>query len=112
MIVRTKRGLELYEAAVGAGVLVIDREARFEDFDLFQPHQVRKRRAVWARLTGMAIVGKPVPMVIDLSLEACARQNALATNLEEARGARRRAKAGRLGEPRPVARKSAGARGR
>jgi coenzyme F420 hydrogenase subunit beta len=112
MIVRTKRGLELYEAAVGAGVLVIDREARFEDFDIFQPHQVRKRRAVWARLTGMAIAGKPVPMVIDLALEACARQNALATNLEEARGARRRAKAGRLGEPRPVARKSAGARGR
>lgn len=104
IIVRTKRGLELYDAAVAAGALIIDREASFGDLDLFQPHQVRKRRAVWARLKGMAIAGKPVPMVIDLGLEDCARQNSLATNLDEARGARRRAKAGRLGEPRPVSR--------
>jgi coenzyme F420 hydrogenase subunit beta len=104
IIVRTKRGLELYDAAVAAGALIIDREASFEDFDLFQPHQVRKRRAVWARLKGMAIAGKPIPTVIDLGLEDSARQNSLATNLNEARGARYRAKAGRLGEPRPVSR--------
>ena len=104
IIVRTMRGLELYEAAVAAGVLTIERTASFADFDLFQPHQLRKRRAVWARLKGMEIAGKPVPLVSDLGLEDCARQNSLAENLSEARGARDRAKRGRLGEPRPVPR--------
>lgn len=104
IIVRTRRGLELYEAAVAAGVLTIERLASFADFDLFQPHQLRKRRAVWARLKGMEIAGKPVPQVTDLELENCARQNSLAENLSEARGARERAKRGRLGEPRPVPR--------
>jgi coenzyme F420 hydrogenase subunit beta len=102
IIVRTKRGLELYESAVAAGALIIDREASFDEFDLFQPHQVRKRRAVWARLKGMASAGKPTPTVTNLALDDCARQNSLAANLSEARGARQRAIAGRLGEPRPV----------
>jgi coenzyme F420 hydrogenase subunit beta len=104
VIVRTRRGLELYEAAVAAGVLTIERPASFADFDLFQPHQLRKRRAVWARLKGMEIAGKPVPQVTGLGLEDCARQNSLTENLSEARGARERAKRGRLGEPRPVPR--------
>jgi len=105
IIVRTQRGLELYEAAVAAGAIVIERSASFSDFDLFQPHQVNKRRAVWARLKGMEAAGKPVPVVMDLELEACARQNPVGRNLAEARGARDRARRGRLGEPTPVARK-------
>jgi len=105
IIVRTTRGLELYEAAVAAGAIVIERAATFSDFDLFQPHQVKKRRAVWARLRGMEAAGKPVPMVTDLRLEDCARQNSVRDNLAEARGARDRARRGRLGEPTPVARK-------
>jgi coenzyme F420 hydrogenase subunit beta len=105
IIVRTTRGLELYEAAVAAGAIVVERAATFSDFDLFQPHQVNKRRAVWARLRGMEAAGKPVPMVTDLRLEGCARQNSVRDNLAEARGARDRARRGRLGEPTPVARK-------
>jgi coenzyme F420 hydrogenase subunit beta len=107
IIVRTRRGLELYEAAVAAGALTIERELGFADFDVFQPHQVNKRRAVWARLKGMEIAGKPVPRVTDLDLEACARQNSLGKNLSEGRGALDRAKRGRLGEPRAVSRPSA-----
>lgn len=105
IIVRTRRGLELYEAAVAARAIVIERTASFSDFDLFQPHQVSKRRAVWARLKGMAAAGRPVPTVTDLQLEACARQHPFGRNLVEARGARDRARRGRLSEPTPVARK-------
>jgi len=104
IIVRTIRGRELYDAAVEAGALTIDREIGFRDLDIFQPHQVRKKRAVWARLKGMEAAGKPVPATPGLRLEDCARQNSVARNLSEARGARDRAKSGRLGEPRPVAR--------
>jgi coenzyme F420 hydrogenase subunit beta len=107
ILVRTRRGRELYDAAIAAGALVIERAASFADFDLFQPHQVRKRRAVWARFKGMAAAGKPVPTVTDLGLEDCARQNSLSDNLAEARGSRDRASAGRLGEPPAVPRDEA-----
>ncbi|MET1029050.1 MAG: Coenzyme F420 hydrogenase/dehydrogenase, beta subunit C-terminal domain [Dongiaceae bacterium] len=106
ILVRTQRGRELYDAAVEAGALTIERDIGFPDFDIFQPHQVRKKRAVWARLKGMEAAGKPVPATSDLRLEDCARQNSVARNLSEARGARDRAKRGRLGEPRPIARDS------
>ncbi len=104
IIVRTQRGAELYDAACAAGILAIERDATFSDFDIFQPHQVRKKRAVWARLKGIALAGKPGPQTSGLRLEDCARQNSLTQNLAEARGARVRAKRGRLGEPRPVPR--------
>jgi coenzyme F420 hydrogenase subunit beta len=105
IIVRTARGLELFEAAVAMGAIVVEpRAVTFRDFDDFQPHQVQKRRAVWARLAGMRAAGRPVPETVNLQLEECARLNTLAENLDEARGARRRAAAGRLGEPAPRAR--------
>lgn len=100
IIVRTRRGRELYDAAVAAGVLTVVRDAKFSDFELFQPHQLRKRTAVWARLRGLRAAGKPVPHVTGLDLEDCARRNSLAANLAEARGARDRAREGRFAEPR------------
>ncbi|TIW78717.1 MAG: coenzyme F420 hydrogenase, partial [Mesorhizobium sp.] len=75
IIVRTKRGLELFDAAVEAGALEIKRESNIAEISELQSHQVRKRRAVWARLKGMAIAGKPVPFVSDLALRDCAAQN-------------------------------------
>ena len=99
IIVRTRRGLELYDAAVAAGALTIERAASFGDFDRFQPHQVRKRRAVWARLKGIGIAGQAVPVVTDLGIEECARQNSPKENLAQCRGARDRVRRGRLGEP-------------
>jgi coenzyme F420 hydrogenase subunit beta len=106
IFVRTERGLELYEAAVAAGALTIERDASFAEFDILQSHQVRKRRAVWARLKGMEIAGKPVPHITDLGLEDCARLNSLEENLAEGRGtrARARARSGQFGEPPAVPR--------
>ena len=101
IVVRTESGRELLAAAVSTGAVVIDRHIDFRDLDIFQPHQVRKKRAVWARLTGMDAAGMPVPDVRSLRIDACAGLNTLAENLAEARGARRRAKSGRLGEPGP-----------
>jgi coenzyme F420 hydrogenase subunit beta len=106
IIVRTARGLELYQAALAAGAIVVEPgDLSFRDFDGFQPHQVRKKRAVWARLAGMRAAGQPVPETHHLRLTECARLNSVAENLAEARGARRRAKQGRLGEPAAVKRR-------
>ncbi|UTW08563.1 Coenzyme F420 hydrogenase/dehydrogenase, beta subunit C-terminal domain [Pseudomonas benzenivorans] len=102
IIVRTRRGLELYQAALAAGAIKVEPTAvGFRDFDLFQPHQVRKKRAAWARLAGMKAAGKPVPELHNLRLIECAQLNSVADNLSEARGTRLRAKNGRLSEPRP-----------
>ena len=100
IIVRTQRGLELYRAALEAGAIAVEpRDVGFRDFDVFQPHQVRKKRAVWARLAGMRAAGQAVPQTYNLRVEECARLNSVAQNLHEARGARRRSRQGRLGEP-------------
>ncbi len=105
IIVRNARGLELYEAAVAAGAIVVEpREVGFRDFDGFQPHQVNRKRAVWARMAGMRAAGQAVPEISDLRLAECARLNTLGENLHEARGARRRAREGRLSEPPAVSR--------
>ncbi|MCX7303714.1 MAG: Coenzyme F420 hydrogenase/dehydrogenase, beta subunit C-terminal domain [Hyphomicrobiales bacterium] len=108
IIVRSGRGLELFDAAVEAGALVIKRETDIAEISELQSHQVRKRRAVWARLKGMEIAGRPVPFVTDLALADCAAQNSLAENLAEGRGARERARRGRLGEAPAVPREGKG----
>ncbi|MDP9065166.1 MAG: Coenzyme F420 hydrogenase/dehydrogenase, beta subunit C-terminal domain [Pseudomonadota bacterium] len=104
IIVRTARGLELYRAALAAGVIIaVPQEVGFRDFDEYQPHQVRKKRAVWARLAGLRAAGYPVPDIHGLRLKACARLNSLAENLAEARGSRVRADAGAWGEAQAAA---------
>jgi coenzyme F420 hydrogenase subunit beta len=105
IIVRTERGLELYRAALAAGAITVEpRSVTFRDFDGFQPHQVRKKRAVWARMAGMKAAGCAIPETHRLRLDECARLNTWTENLDEARGARRRARQGRLGEPPAAAR--------
>jgi len=101
IIVRTARGRELYEAAMADGAIVIDRVVSFRDFDVMQPHQLRKKRAIWARYRGMTAAGLPVPETINLRIDACARHNDLATNLREARVQERVPGRGRLGETLP-----------
>jgi len=99
VIVRTTRGLELYRAAIAAGALIETSATAFRELDEFQPHQVRKKRAVWARFAGMRAAGCAVPEADELRLRECASLNGVRENLNEARGARRRARDGALGEP-------------
>jgi coenzyme F420 hydrogenase subunit beta len=101
VIVRTHRGRTLLQAALSAGAVIVERRIDFRELDIVQPHQVRKKRAVWARLAGMKAAGLPVPQTSRLRIESCARLNSLKENLTEARGARTRARLGRLGEPKP-----------
>ena len=104
IIVRTLRGLELYRAALAAGAIAVEsRAVNFRDFDDFQPHQVSKKRAVWARLAGMRAAGRPVPETHNLRLEQCARLNTGAENLAKP-AAPAAAPAGGLGEPPAVKR--------
>jgi len=92
IIARTRTGSELLKAATDAGNLHIETAIGVEDMSLYQPHQVTKKRAVWARCAGLRAAGALAPETERLRIREIARGNPLAVNLAEARGARRRAR--------------------
>lgn len=90
IVARTALGAELIAAAKAAGRLVT------ADFDIaqlaaIQPGQRERRRALWARLAALRLVGRPVPRYQGLQIAAAARQNSLARNLKNFLGTLRRA---------------------
>ena len=99
VLARTRAGVDLFERAVAARALTVVRSIGFRDMDLFQPHQVRKKRAVWARLEGMRAAGMAIPKVERLRIAELAAGNDEGVNQREMQGAQERAQAGRLGEP-------------
>lgn len=103
ILARTRAGLELMEAAARDGAIVIEGDITARDMDDYQPHQVAKKHAVWARYLGLKTTGQLVPDVRRLRIAELAREAGVAANLREARGTRRRARQGRTREPRPRA---------
>lgn len=101
ILARTRRGLELVEAAVRDGALVIDRELTARDMDDFQPHQVRKKTAVWARLEGLRQAGNMVPMVSGLRIETLKERLSADENQAQIDGIQQRVRMGKFGEPTP-----------
>jgi coenzyme F420 hydrogenase subunit beta len=105
IIVRTLRGLELFQAALAANVISLEpRQVSFRDFDLYQPHQVRKKRAAWVRMQAMRDAGLHTPDTINLRLQECSKLNSAEENLAERNSTLQRVREGRLGEPRATAR--------
>ncbi|MBX2867758.1 MAG: Coenzyme F420 hydrogenase/dehydrogenase, beta subunit C-terminal domain [Acidiferrobacterales bacterium] len=92
VIVRTLAGERLLAAAVKAGFIQIESSITPRDMDRFQPHQVKKKQAVWSRFVGMRAANSVVPDVRGLRLKPLARRNSIAENLAQARGAKKRAK--------------------
>ncbi len=101
VIARTAAGRELLAAAARDGALVLGRDITVADMSLYQPHQVAKKLAVWARYAGLKAAGQLVPQTKRLRLAELARAAGFAANLTQARGSRRRAKEGRNREPTP-----------
>jgi len=99
ILTRTARGVRLLEAAVEEGALIIDRALTPRDMDGFQPHQVRKKEAVWARLEGLREAGHLAPDVSGLRIEALSQRNSVEANCAEKDGIQQRVQDGRFGEP-------------
>jgi len=100
---RTARGWALMQDAVRDGALVIDSHATIADMSDWQPHQVRKKQAVWARYEGLRQAGKLVPKTARLRIEELSAQNSPEVNAEQTAGTLRRALDGKTSEPTPVA---------
>ncbi len=71
-ITRTVAGDDLLSAAVEAGAIVIDEPVSARTLDDYQPHQVRKKRALAWRLQGMHEAGVLTPAFDRLRLETFA----------------------------------------
>jgi coenzyme F420 hydrogenase subunit beta len=72
LIARTPKGQALLDDAVRAGALVTIEEMDFRDLDTVQPHQVRKKQAIAARLAAMRDAGAAFPSFSRLRLAEAA----------------------------------------
>lgn len=90
IVARTELGATLIEAARAAGDI---ETAPFDVDDLtaIQPGQRERRRALFARLLGQRLAGRPIPRYEGLQVAAAARQNPLRRNLKNFLGSLRRA---------------------
>ena len=91
-IVRTKKGLDLLNQASKAGYIKLDDELKIEDIDDFQPHQVRKKKAVYARHEGMRKKNIPTISTNGLRIKELYDLNSKEFNLKEEEGISSRVK--------------------
>lgn len=90
IVARTDLGARIIEAARVAGRLEVAPFAA-EALAAIQPGQRERRRALWARLAALRLLGRPVPEYHGLQIGAAARQNPLTRNLRNFLGTLRRA---------------------
>ena len=85
-IVRTKKGLDLMYDAAKAGFIHIGDKLKIEDIDDFQPHQVNKKKAVYARHQGMIKAGSPTIATDGLRIKELSKLNSNEFNEKEELG--------------------------
>ncbi len=85
-IVRTKKGMELLNEAEQAGYIKIGDKLLIEDISDFQPHQVNKKKAVYARHEGMRKKGLPTISTNGLRIKELYDLNSKEDNLKEEEG--------------------------
>lgn len=103
IVIRTRAGMELVEAAVREGALVLGQDVDTSFLDDTQPHQVTKKRFAHARHAGLRDAGLLAPRCVGLRLEELAALNGDMANREQREGsmlrAKRRERPGRMCEP-------------
>jgi len=103
VLLRSQAGRELFDAAVSAGVLVIEEEITARYYDLCQPHQVKKKQYTRARWDGMLEAGWTVPRGAGLRLDEFVSALDAKTYTAQKTGTQRRLREGSASEdpPRP-----------
>ena len=85
-IARTSKGLELLIDATKAGYLKKGDNLTIEDIDDFQPHQINKKKAVYARHLGMKKNGIPTLVTKGLRIKELYDKNDKEYNIKEEEG--------------------------
>ncbi len=103
IIARTAAGKELIEAAIKDGALGIEgHDLTPSDMTDIQPHQMKKKYAVWARFQGLEAEGCVHPQTNRLRLKELADEMDDAFNNTQTAGTRKRVQDGKTSEPTPV----------
>ena len=85
-IVRTANGLDLLNEAIKAGYIKKGDDLTIEDINDFQPHQVNKKKAVYARHEGMRKQNIPTVKTNGLRIKELYDLNSEEFNLNEEEG--------------------------
>ena len=85
-IIRTKKGYDLVHDARDAGYIKIGNHLKIEDINDFQPHQVSKKKAVYARHQGMKKGNRPTLNTKNLRIKELYDLNTKEFNENEAKG--------------------------
>ncbi len=101
LVIRTKAGAELVDAALVDGALVLGDEVDPDYMNDVQPHQRTKKYEVRARLDGLAAEERLVPHTARLRLDALAETNGATRNAKITRGTRQRVRDGKVSEATP-----------
>ena len=91
-IVRTKKGSDLLNDAIKSGYIMKGDELKIEDINDFQPHQVNKKKAVFARHLGMKNKNIPTLSTNGLRIKELYDLNSKEFNLKEEEGITSRVK--------------------
>jgi coenzyme F420 hydrogenase subunit beta len=101
LVIRTEAGLELVEAAAAEGALVLGEEVSPDFMNNVQPHQVKLKYELSARLAGLAAEHRTRPRTARLRIDALGAANGGENNRAVAEGTQRRVREGRASEERP-----------
>jgi len=91
-IVRTQKGSDLLNDAIKSGYIKKGDELKIEDINDFQPHQVNKKKAVYARHLGMKNKNIPTLSTNGLRIKELYDLNSKEFNLKEEEGITSRVK--------------------
>jgi coenzyme F420 hydrogenase subunit beta len=101
LIARTRAGEELIAAAAADGALTLEYDTVPDTVSVYQPHQVNKKYAAWARHQGLADAGRIVPQTKRLRIEELACELPEASIRIQRDGTRQRVEIGKATEPTP-----------
>ena len=99
LIVRNTAGEELVQSAVDAGDLVLGEPISETMLNDFQPHQVRKKHALAARMAGREAAGLPNIKTNGLRISSLGQNLSKEAWKTEAEGTKQRATNGAMTEP-------------
>ena len=91
-IIRTQKGTELLNDAIKSGYIKKGDDLNIADINDFQPHQVNKKKAVYARHLGMKNKNLPTISTDGLRIKELYDLNSKEFNLKEEEGISSRVK--------------------
>ncbi len=101
IIARTREGEELISAAAADGALTLEYDIVPDTVSAYQPHQVNRKYAAWARHQGLKDAGRIVPQTERLRIAELAQELPDESNQFQREGTRKRIEIGKATEPTP-----------